>query len=154
MNYICAAGIGAVSGLRSMSGPALVAEAAGSHRIDLRGTPLAWLGSGHALRTSAVLAVGELIADKIPSAPSRLNPASMIVRALSGAACAYALCGRERSNREKWGSAVVGATAAVAATWAGSAFRKNTKLPKIAAALAEDAVAMATGAAVVTLIGQ
>ena len=154
MNYVCAAGIGAVSGLRSMAGPALVAEAAGSHRIDLGGTPLAWLGSGHALRTSALLALGELVMDKVPSTPDRLNPASLIVRALSGAVCGYAICGRERSRHEKWGSAVVGATAALAASWAGSAFRRNTRLPRFAAALAEDAVAMATGAAVVTVIGQ
>jgi uncharacterized membrane protein len=153
MNYISAASIGAVSGLRSMSGPAVVAQAARSHRIDLRGTPLAWLGSGHALRTSALLAVGELVVDKLPSTPDRLNPASLIVRTLSGALCGYAICGRESSKLEKWGSALVGATAALAASWAGSSFRRNTKLPKIAAALAEDAVAMAAGAAMVALIG-
>jgi uncharacterized membrane protein len=154
MNYISAAAIGAVSGLRSMSGPAIVAEAAGTHRIDLRGTPLAWLGSGHALRTSALLAVGELVVDKLPSTPDRLNPASLIFRALSGAMCGYAICGRESSKLEKWGSAAVGATAALAASWAGSSYRKHTKLPKIAAALAEDAVAMATGAALIAVIGQ
>src|SRR5579863_7864453 len=153
MNYIRAAGMGAVSGLRSMAGPAIVAEAAGSHRIDLRGTPLAWLGSGHAMRTSTLLALGELVADKFPSAPDRLNPGSLIVRAISGAVCGYAICRRERPRHEKWGSAVVGATAALAATWAGSAFRKNTRLPRIVAALTEDAVAMMTGATVVAAIG-
>ena len=153
MNYVSAAGIGAVSGLRSMAGPAIVAEAAGSHRINLRGTPLSWLGSDHAMRTSALLAVGELIADKFPSAPDRLNSASLIARATSGAVCGYAICRRERPDREKWGSALVGAAAALAASWIGSTFRKNTKLPKFAAALAEDAVAMTAGAAVVAVIG-
>jgi uncharacterized membrane protein len=153
VNYTSVASIGAVSGLRSMSGPAIVARAARSRRLDLRGTPLAWLGSGSALRTSALLAVSELIADKLPSTPDRLKPASLIIRALSGALCGYAISGRESSNSEKWGSALVGATAALAASLAGSSFRGKTKLPKMAAALAEDAVAMATGAAVIAAIG-
>jgi uncharacterized membrane protein len=152
MNYLCAAEIGAVSGMRSMAGPAIVAEAAGSNRLDLHGTPLAWLGSGRGMRTSALLAVGELIADKLPSTPDRTNPASLIVRALSGAICGYAVCGPGRTRQEKWASAVVGASAALAVSWAGCAFRRNTKLPKFVAALAEDAVAMGVGAVVLASV--
>jgi len=154
MNYACAAGIGAVSGLRSMAGPALVAEAAGSKRLHLKGTPLAWLGSGNSMKTSAILALGELVADKLPSTPSRLAPAPLVFRAISGAVCGYAVCGRNRTKQEKWGSAIVGASAALAAAWAGYTYRKNSKLPKFVAALAEDAVAMGAGAAVIALIGQ
>ena len=154
MNYACAAGIGAVSGLRSMAGPALVAEAAGSKRLHLKGTPLAWLGSGNSMKTSAILALGELVADKLPSTPSRLAPAPLVFRAISGAVCGYAVCGRNRTKQEKWGSAIVGASAALAAAWAGYTYRKNSNLPKLVAALAEDAVAMGAGAAVIALIGQ
>jgi len=154
MNYACAAGIGAVSGLRSMAGPALVAEAAGSKRINLKGTPLAWLGTRNTMGTSALLALGELVADKLPFTPSRLEAAPLIFRAVSGAVCGYAVCSRNRTKQEKWGSAIVGASAALAAAWAGYTFRKNSKLPKLVAALAEDAVAMGTGAAVVSFVGQ
>jgi uncharacterized membrane protein len=152
MNYLPAAGLGAVSGLRSMSGPAILANAASTHRIDLSGTPLAWLGSGHARATSAALAVGELIVDKLPSTPDRLNPPSLLVRSLAGALCGYAVAGRGSSQIQKWISAATGATAALAASWAGSSFRKNVRMPKMAAALAEDAVAMATGAVVIAAI--
>ena len=137
-----------------MAGPALVAEAAGSKRLHLKGTPLAWLGSGNSMKTSAILALGELVADKLPSTPSRLAPAPLVFRAISGAVCGYAVCGRNRTNQEKWGSAIVGASAALAAAWAGYTYRKNSKLPKFVAALAEDAVAMGAGAAVIALIGQ
>jgi uncharacterized membrane protein len=135
-----------------MAGPAIVAEAAGSRRLHLRGTPLAWLGSRHSMRASALLAVGELISDKLPLTPDRTSPGSLIVRALSGAICGYAVCGRDRTQKDKWRSAAVGASAALAASWAGCAFRKNTKLPKLVAALAEDAVAMGLGAAVIASV--
>jgi uncharacterized membrane protein len=137
-----------------MAGPAIVAQAAGSKRLNLRDTPLEWLGSGNCMRTSALLAVGELITDKLPSTPGRLNAPSLIVRAASGAICGYAVCGKERSRHDKWASAVVGASAALAASLIGYAFRKHTKLPPMVAALAEDAIALGAGNAVIAVIGK
>jgi uncharacterized membrane protein len=154
MNYACSAGIGAVSGLRTMSGPALVSEAAREHRIDLSHTPLQWLGSRHTSTVAAVLAAGELIADKLPSTPSRTIPPSLMVRTISGAVCGYAVCGKSGSKSDKWLAAALGAAGALAASYAGLEYRKRVKLPKFIAALAEDAFTFAAGAAVIRAIGR
>lgn len=154
MNYACAAGIGAVSGLRSMSGPAIVSEAASRNLVDLRNSPLSWLSSDRSARASAILAVGELIADKLPGMPNRTDAPALIFRAVSGAVCGYAVCGRGRSKHQAWMSAFVGATAAVATAWAGFEYRRRVKLPAFVAAIAEDAVAIGTGAAVISAIGR
>lgn len=154
MNYTCAAAIGAVSGLRSLSGPAILAEAANRNLVKLGNTPLAWLGTGSAARTSAILAVGELIADKLPFIPSRTKAGPLAVRAISGAMCGYAVCGKGQSKTAHWMSALVGASAALAAAWAGNAYRRHVHLPPILAALAEDAVAVGSGALVVSAIGR
>src|SRR5947209_19891065 len=99
MNLAYAAGIGAVSGLRSMSGPAIVAEAASRNIVRLKKTPLAWLASDRAARISAVLAVGEMVADKLPIIPDRIKPPSLAWRAAAGAFSAYAICGKGRSRK-------------------------------------------------------
>jgi uncharacterized membrane protein len=136
-----------------MAGPAIISEAANRKLLDLRKGPLRWLGSDNASRSAAVLAVGEFIADKLPFTPDRTNPPSLIFRAISGGVCGYAICGRGRSGGEKWMSAVVGATAALAAAWVGFEYRKRVKLPHLIAALVEDAVTAGAGAAVVAAIG-
>jgi uncharacterized membrane protein len=149
MNYARAVAIGAVSGLRSMTGPAVVAEAASRRILRLKGTPLAWLGSGTAARTSAVLALGELVADKLPFMPNRTDPPGLAARFLSGALCGIAVAGR-RNRRERIISALVAGAAAVGAAYVGNQYRKRVKLPPLAAALIEDAVAVGSGAAVVS----
>jgi uncharacterized membrane protein len=148
MNYGCSAAIGAVSGLRSMSGPAIISEAASRNIVKLRRTPLAWLGSDRAARTSALLAVGELIADKLPFMPDRTQPASLAFRALAGALSGYAICGKKKSPM----AAFVGGAAALAAAYAGIQYRKRVHLPPVAAALIEDAVAIGAGALAVQLL--
>ncbi len=154
MNYACAAGIGAVSGLRSMSAPAIVAQAANRNQVRVRKTPLAWLAWDDTARTAAVLAAGEMIADKLPFMPDRTAPLSLMFRALSGAVCGYGICGAGRTKRELWIAAAVGASAAVAASYAGSQYRKRVKLPSMVAALLEDAVTIAAGKAVIASIGR
>ena len=153
MNFGCPAVIGAVSGLRSMSGPAIVSEAANRRIVPLGNTPLAWLASGNAARTAVLLAVGDLVADKLPFMPNRTDPPSLIWRAVSGAACGYAVCGRGRSRGERWMSAAVGGAAALAASYAGFEFRRRSKLPPFVAAVLEDAVAIGSGAAAIYIIG-
>jgi len=84
--------IGIVAGLRSMTAPAAVSWAAHLHRLDLRDSRLAWLGSAIAVYTISVLGLGELIADKLPFVPNRTTPLPMVFRVLSGAICGAALC--------------------------------------------------------------
>src|ERR1017187_1058120 len=86
--------IGVIAGLRSLTAPALVAW--GTHRnwLNLHDTPLSFMGSTAAVVIFTLLAAGELIADQLPSTPSRLKPLGLIARiifgGLSGAGVAVA----------------------------------------------------------------
>src|SRR5690348_963313 len=84
--------IGVVSGLRSLTAPAVVAWAAHLGWIHLDRTILQFMGSTAAVAVFTLLAVVELVADQLPSTPSRTAPPGLIARivlgALSGAAIA------------------------------------------------------------------
>src|SRR5215510_12146599 len=84
--------IGIVAGSRSLTAPAAVAWAAHRNWIDVHSSPLSFLGSTAAVVVFVLAAVGELIADKLPSTPSRMKPPGLIARivlgGLSGAAIA------------------------------------------------------------------
>jgi uncharacterized membrane protein len=151
MNYACEAAIGAVSGLRSFTGPAIIAEAANRNIVKLQGTPLAWLASDTAARASTLLAVGELIADKLPFMPARTEAPSLVARFITGAVCGMALAGRRKRSEQIMG-AIVGGTAAIAGAYVGYQYRKRVKLWPVAAALLEDTVAVGTGAAVISAL--
>jgi uncharacterized membrane protein len=71
---VLAFSIGIIAGLRSMTAPAAVAWAARLGRLRLEGTALAFLGSGVAAGLLTALALGELIAVKLPRTPSRIRP--------------------------------------------------------------------------------
>ena len=139
MNYSSAAALGAITGLRSFSGPAVVANR---------------LGSPGVARIADALAVTELIADKLPFMPDRTKPGSLVFRAISGAACGYAMASHKRRTKgEKWMSAVVAGTAAVAAAYAGLEFRKRVHVHPLVGALLEDAFTAGSGSAVAALLG-
>lgn len=148
MNYACAAVIGAVSGLRSMTGPAVIATAARARHLKVDGTPLAWFASPNAVPVASALAIGEMIADKLPFMPDRVKPGSLAGRAIAGALCGYAVFST-RGKREAVAAAVVGASAALAASWVGFQFRRRSPLPAIASALIEDVAAAAAGTLII-----
>ena len=77
--------IGVVAGLRSMTAPALVAWGARLGRLRLESTALTFLGSGVAAWLLTALALGELVADKLPRTPSRTTPGPFGARILTGA---------------------------------------------------------------------
>lgn len=148
MNYACAAAVGAISGLRSMTGPAIITVAARSNRLGVERTPLSWLGSPKASTIATVLAGGEMIADKFPFIPDRIKPGPLAGRAIAGALCGYAVFS-SRGKRDALIGALVGGSAALAASWAGYQYRRRTPLPAIAAGVIEDAVAATAGALVI-----
>jgi len=90
--YVSALPIGVVCGLRSMTGPAVVSWAARLGWLHLEGTPVAFLGSPAAPWILTVMAIGELIADKLPNTPSRKAPLGFTARVASGALCGGAVC--------------------------------------------------------------
>src|SRR5258705_1021386 len=87
--YFLAFLIGVVAGLRSMTAPAVVSWAARLGWLHLENTSLAFLGFTATPYIMSVLAIGELINDKLPKTPSRKAPvpfgARIVTGALSGA---------------------------------------------------------------------
>ena len=77
--------IGVVAGLRSLTAPAVVAWAAHLGWINLHGSPLAFMGSPWAVGVFTVLALGELVADLLPSTPARTAPVGLSARIVTGA---------------------------------------------------------------------
>ena len=79
--------IGGVSGLRALTGLAVLSWAARLHRINLEGTMFAFLAYAATPYIFTLMAIGELINDKLPKTPSRTLPPSFITRLVTGALC-------------------------------------------------------------------
>jgi len=138
--------IGVVAGLRAMTPLAAVSWAASWGWLRLENTPLAFLGATAAPYITSLLAIGELVNDKLPKTPSRKAPPAFIVRILVGALCGAAFV---------WpAGALLGAVGAVAGTLGGYEFRsrlvKATGGKDLPIALLEDAIAVGSAFAIVS----
>jgi uncharacterized membrane protein len=144
--------LGVLAGLRTMSAPTAVSVAARMGRLDLSGTGLAFMGYAWTPWILALMAVAELIADQLPSTPSRKEPVGFGARLVSGALSGAAVGAAYGSMI---GGLVAGVAGAVIGTFAGHALR--ARLAKIfgrdrPAALIEDVIAYAGAAIVVVLL--
>lgn len=140
--YILALLIGVVAGLRAMTAPAVTSWAAHLGWLNLQGTWLAFLGFAYTPYILSVLALGELITDKLPTTPSRKIPMQFGARILMGAVCgaAFGLAGQNVI-----GGFVVGAIGAVIGTMGGAELRSRlakTVGKDFPIALLEDMVAI------------
>ena len=84
MLLFCAFLVGIVAGLRALLAPAGVSWAARLGVLGVTSTPLAFMGYKYTPVIFTVLAVGELINDKLPKTPSRKALPSFIARIVSG----------------------------------------------------------------------
>jgi len=75
--------IGFFAGLRSLTAPAATAWAVYLGWLKLE-RPLALIGSVPAVAIFTVLAIVELVADKLPRTPSRTSPPGLIARIVMG----------------------------------------------------------------------
>lgn len=115
--------LGATAGPRTTA-PLLAATwAARLGWIDLKGSRLAFLASPEAATVVTPMALGELVADKLPSTPHRTEPGGVAARAVSGAVSGAALGGGR-----SMAPALAGAAGAIAATYIGHRIR--TRLSK------------------------
>src|SRR6267154_1416482 len=89
--YLLSFLIGVVAGLRSLTPPAAVSWAARLGWLHLENTPLAFLGFAATPYVLSVLAIAELINDKLPKTPSRKAPVPFTARVVMGALCGAAL---------------------------------------------------------------
>jgi uncharacterized membrane protein len=139
--------LGAISGLRSASGPAFVGRAANRGDMDLDGSSLAFFGSPRLSKALTLAQLGELLGDKLPVTPSRTAWPPLLGRAVSGGlvgAAAFVSEGRRAAI-----GAILCSSAAVAAALAGENLRalavEKTGLPALGVAVAEDAVVLLVG---------
>ena len=141
-----AAGMGLLTGMRSFTPLALVArelasdDATGWWRSRRASRLEEWLSEPVVARALQVLAVGELIGDKLPGIPDRVTPGPLAGRATLGAVVGAVVAGED----QRVAGAIVGTVAAVAGAfigwWARREAGRVTFLPDPALALAEDAV--------------
>ena len=145
-------GIGLVTGLRSLTAPAVVAWAAHLGWINLSGSPLAFMGSAWAVGLFSILALVEFVADQLPNAPARTAPvglsARIIMGLLSGACLGIA------GGASPWLGAVVAAIGAIAGAFGGYHARvglvKALHAPDVAVAIPEDLLAIGLGLLIVS----
>jgi uncharacterized membrane protein len=137
--------IGIVAGLRAMTAPAAVAFAAVYGPLDLVGTPLSFMEYTAVPWVLAVLAIGELVTDQLPSTPSRKVPVQFGTRILLGGFSGAVL---GATAGQLAGGAIAGVIGAVLGTLGGAAIRARMAAAFRAdrpAALIEDAVAIVAG---------
>ncbi len=136
--------IGVIAGLRAMTPPAVVAWAANRHWLNLPSSPFAFMGSTAAVAIFTVLALGELVLDKLPSTPNRTKLLGLIGRSVTGSLCGAAVAASGAQSIAL--GAVLGVAGAIAGTFIGYEVRKRIvralKVPDFVIALLEDAVAI------------
>jgi len=141
---ILAFAIGLMCGLRSLTGPAVVAWAVHWRWIDLHGTWLSFLESTIVLVIATIAALVELIVDKLPSTPSRTQAPGLIARILLGGLCGAALCAS--GNKSVVLCSVIGAIGGIAGAFGGYQLRsrlvRSLRVPDLPIALVEDAIAI------------
>lgn len=146
MTYLLrAAQLGAASGLRSMAAPSqLSAYLAGPGSPEPAG-PIADLLARDGARTLLVIAaVGEMLVDKLPVVPDRIEPGPLAGRAVLGGAAGGILA---RLHGQTAGTGLlVGSVAAAAGAFAGYHLRRalvrDFGVPDLLVALCEDAIAI------------
>jgi uncharacterized membrane protein len=145
--YARAVGLGFVGGLRTMTPVALLSllrsrgeNASPSNLIGYLNSPVARIITG-------LLAVGELVGDKLPTTPSRLAPGPLGGRIVSGALIGWVLCQQARQSPVLGAllGAVGAASGSVAGYYARSWLDKVTQWPDPIFGGVEDLVALGLG---------
>jgi uncharacterized membrane protein len=150
--FLLVGAMGAVSGLRTFTPLAATSWAAHTGRLTLRIPRLAFVGSTAVLGISVVLAVAELITDKLPSTPNRTSAFPLTARMISGAICGALFC--LSANAPVPAGALIGALGAIVGAFAGFEIRRRTGIalsaPDAALGFLEDVIAVGGAFLVVT----
>lgn len=137
--------LGLVAGLRAFTPIALVSWLAIWGWTPLVGSPFWFIGTTTCATIMSILALGELIGDKLPKTPARTQPAPLGVRMITASISAAAIC---ISAGEPWFLGVIfGALGGVAGAFGGYHARRflvqRLHVPDFIIALPEDFVAIA-----------
>jgi uncharacterized membrane protein len=141
---LLAIGIGFVAGLRSLTAPAIVCWGAHLGWINLHGSPLSFMGSTVAVGILTLLAILELVGDKLPQTPARTTAFPLIARLIMGALCGACLYAAGAATPLV--GAILGAIGAVIGTFAGYHIRhalvSGLKVKDVLIAIPEDIIAI------------
>ena len=146
--------IGVVAGLRSLTAPAVVAWGAFLGWIDLHGTWASWVANLITVIVLSVLAVGELVGDKLPKTPARTAPPGFAARIVMGGFAGAVLGAWPHWTFTALGAGIIGA---VLGTLGGYQARKRLVAASggrdLPIALLGDAIAILGGLAIVAVTG-
>ena len=136
--------LGAITGLRAMTPMAVLCFFAYRGNLDVSGTWAFWSAKPVTVVIFIILALGELIGDKLPRTPNRTAPFPLISRIAFGALVgALAATGLHGSALE---GAFLGAVSALAGTFVGFHLRqmltREKGLPDLPIALGEDVLVL------------
>ena len=150
--YLGCFSIGIIAGLRSLTAPALVSWAARLGWLDLSGSWLSFLGSRAATIILSLLALAELVADKLPKTPNRTDLGPLVFRVITGGFSGIGICASAHQSLVI--GMLLGVLGSIAGAFAGYEIRhrlvKTFGLPDFGAALAEDIVAIGGGLLIVS----
>ena len=136
-----------MAGLRSLTAPAVVAWGAYVGWLNLHGSPLAFMGSTAAVAIFSLLAIGELVADKLPIIPKRIAPAPLLARIITGGLCGACLCAVARKSLIA--GVLLGGIGGVIGAFAGYEVRRrlvnNLRIHDFVVAVCEDLLAVGLG---------
>ncbi len=152
-----AAAFGTLTGMRSASGPALLAARSLTAGPQPGAGPAErWLAHPGTALVLGVLAVGEIVADKMPWIPARIAPPSLAGRIASGA-----LCGGLQARRwgqRVWAPALVGGLAALGSTFVAYSVRRRTSerfgISTALLGVVEDALVIAAASALFRVLAR
>jgi uncharacterized membrane protein len=134
-----------------MTAPAAVSWAARLGWLHLENTPLAFMGYAATPYIFSLLAIGELINDKLPKTPSRKAPVPFAARIVVGVLCGAAI---GAGSGDVAAGLIAGAVGAVAGTLGGYEFRsrlvKATGGKDLPIALLEDVIAVGSACWIVS----
>lgn len=144
--------IGVIAGSHTMTAPTVVAWAANRHWLNLDNSLLAFMGSTAAVAVFTLLALGELIIDKLPSTPSRTKLPGLVGRGVLGGLSGA--CIATSGGQSMVIGAVLGMAGGLAGAFAGYEARtrlvRSLRAPDLVIALFEDLVAIVGGLLIVS----
>jgi uncharacterized membrane protein len=147
--YAGAALLGALAGMRSMAAPAVIGQLSRNGALADVSNGLALVTKAPFANVSKFLAVGELIADKLPLTPNRTNVGPLVGRAFTGGLSGAVVCSAQK--RSPWLGALLGAAAAIGAAYGAFELRRRAgqklHVSDRAIAVTEDILVGSLGAA-------
>ena len=147
-------GIGALAGMRTSSAPVITSHILSHHHSkNLEQSPLSFMQSKTVANTLKIIAISELVVDKLPSTPNRIKPAGVVFRCLAGALAGASI--NKATGGKVITGALLGASSAFVSTYLSYMLRKatvkNTGIIDPIIGAVEDALVIGAGVGLIQL---